>query len=88
MIREDLSEVNVLRGINEEAPPEDIEEDEEDSSPQTGFVGGVEECRSQCAETDDARSRTTSTDEHEYAAAESIDVKCCPSISNATGLLD
>jgi hypothetical protein len=29
MVREDLSDVDILRSIDEEAPPEDVEEDEE-----------------------------------------------------------
>lgn len=30
MVRPDLADVNVLRGVDEEAPPDDVEPDEED----------------------------------------------------------
>jgi hypothetical protein len=43
MIREDFGDVDVLCGVDEEAPPEDVEEDEEDGSSQTSGVVCVEE---------------------------------------------
>jgi len=39
VIGPDLGDVNVLRGVDEEAPPENLEPDEENSSIQSVLVG-------------------------------------------------
>ena len=54
MIREDLRDVDVLRGVDEEAPPEDVEEDEENGGAESGCVGRVQVLGREGAEEDDA----------------------------------
>lgn len=81
MIREDLSNVNVLRSVDEETPPEDVKEDEENSSAETGNVIRVEILGSESAEEDDAGGAANATNEQEEATAEAVNVECCPDVA-------
>jgi len=62
MVREYFCDVDVLRCVDEEAPPENIEEDEEDGRAETGDVGGVEKLGGERAQENDAGGAARGTD--------------------------
>jgi hypothetical protein len=48
MVGEDLGHVDILCGVDEETPPDDVEPDEEDTRAETGFIVRVEEGSCEC----------------------------------------
>lgn len=73
MIREDFRQINVLRCVDEEAPPEDVEEDEEHRCVQSSGVTGAEEFCCQGTQEDDGCDAAERADQHESPAAEAVD---------------
>lgn len=82
VVREDLGDVDVLRGVDEEAPPADVEPDEEHGGVEAGFVGRVEERRGQGAQEDEGRNASCGPDEHEEASAEAVNIQCGPGVAD------
>lgn len=82
VVGEDLGHVDVLGGVDEEAPPEDVEPDEEDGRVEPGLVGGVEERRRQGTQEDQGGDATRRPDEHEEASAEAVNIEGSPGVAD------
>ncbi len=78
---ERVFEFHVLCGIDEKAPPEDIEKDEEDRGIQSRGVSCVEKLGGECAEEDDAGGAADGSDQHEETAAEAVERKGCDGVA-------
>lgn len=82
MVGEDLRDVDVLRRVHEERPPEDEEEHEEDGCAKTGEVGGVEVFRGESAEEDQRDDAPHRAEEEVRPSPEPVDRECRPAVSN------
>jgi hypothetical protein len=82
VVGEDLGDVDVLRCVDEEAPPEDVEEADENGGFEAGAVGCVEEGCGESAEEDGGGQASACADEQHGAAADFVNVKGSPCVSN------
>jgi hypothetical protein len=78
----DLADVNILSGVNEEAPPQNEEPDEENSRVQTSCVCRVEVGCSQSAQEDERDCHACCSDKQECSPSPAIDVQCCPDVAD------
>ena len=74
MVRPNLRDVGVLRGVNEEAPPHACEPDEEDCCVQARRIGRVELSGCESAKEDHRGRDACCAYQQKSAAAEAIDV--------------
>ena len=82
MIRPDLADVDILRGVDEETPPKNEEPDEEDSRVQPRLIRSVEVCCCQSAEEYERHRHARCSDEKKGPPSPAIDVKRCPDVAN------
>lgn len=77
MRREDLRDVEVLRRVDEGAPEEDEEEDQEYRGGEARFVSGIEvECLCDAFE-DERHGEAAEPDEQEETASDAVDKEGC-----------
>ena len=79
--REDLRQIQVLRGVNEGRPEEDEEEDEEDGGALPGHVVGAEVSGQHRAFADERNYNAADPGEHEGATTDPVDEEGCEDIA-------
>jgi hypothetical protein len=73
--------LHILSCINEEAPPEDVEEAKEDACSEASNVGSTQVKGSHGAKTRSRAEDTNRSDEHELATSVPVDVECRPTVA-------
>ena len=82
MIREDLSDVDILRGVHEKRPPEDKEEHEKHSSAESGKVVGSQILCGEGAEEDERDDAAHGAGEEIRSSSKAVDGESSPAVSD------